>query len=64
MAFARVYVGAHHPGDVLTGLVLGAVVAVAVNRLTVRSVTAVVDRLARSPLGPFIARSGEESERA
>lgn len=27
MAFARVYVGAHYPGDVLAGLVLGSVVA-------------------------------------
>ncbi len=64
MAFARVYVGARDPGDVLAGLVLGAVVAVAVNRLTVRPVTALVDRLVRSPLGPLIARSGDELERA
>jgi membrane-associated phospholipid phosphatase len=28
MAFARVYVGAHYPGDVLAGLVIGAAVAV------------------------------------
>ncbi|MEP6851046.1 MAG: phosphatase PAP2 family protein [bacterium] len=27
MAFARVYVGAHYPGDVVAGLILGAVVA-------------------------------------
>ncbi len=64
MAFARVYVGAHYPGDVLAGLVLGAAVAVAVNRLTVRRVTALADRLVRSPLGPFVARSGDEFERA
>lgn len=29
MAFARVYVGAHYPGDVLAGLALGALVAAA-----------------------------------
>lgn len=34
MAFARVYVGAHYPGDVLAGLALGAAVA-AVGRLVV-----------------------------
>jgi undecaprenyl-diphosphatase len=28
MAFARVYVGAHYPGDVLAGLVIGAAVAI------------------------------------
>jgi undecaprenyl-diphosphatase len=29
MAFARVYVGAHYPGDVVAGLALGAAVAAA-----------------------------------
>lgn len=57
MAFPRVYVGAHYPGDVLAGLVLGVGGAVAVNRLTVRPVTAVVDRLVRSPLGPPVVRA-------
>jgi undecaprenyl-diphosphatase len=28
MAFARVYVGAHYPGDVLAGLIIGAAVAI------------------------------------
>jgi undecaprenyl-diphosphatase len=28
MAYARVYVGAHYPGDVLAGLVIGAAVAI------------------------------------
>jgi len=64
MAFARVYVGAHYPGDVLAGLGLGVFVAVAVNRLAVRPVIALVDRLVRSPLGPLVARSGEDLERA
>jgi len=64
MAFARVYVGAHYPGDVLAGLGLGVFVAVAVNRLAVRPVIALVDRLVRSPLGPLVARIGDELERA
>src|SRR2546428_463519 len=32
MAFARVYVGAHYPGDVVAGLALGGVTAFVVNR--------------------------------
>lgn len=45
MAFSRVYVGVHYPGDVAAGLVLGAVVAVACytlgGRLLARAVQAV-----------------------
>lgn len=64
MAFARVYVGAHYPGDVVAGLVLGVAVAVVVTRVAVRPVSALLDRLVRSPLGPLIARSGDELGRA
>ncbi len=64
MAFARVYVGAHYPGDVLAGLALGAVVATAVNRLGVGPVSALVNYLVRSPLRPLVARGGDEPERA
>jgi undecaprenyl-diphosphatase len=43
MAFTRVYVGAHYPGDVVAGLALGAAVAV-LGHLTV---TPLVERFAR-----------------
>ncbi|MBA3652696.1 MAG: phosphatase PAP2 family protein [Actinobacteria bacterium] len=64
MAFARVYVGAHYPGDVVAGLVLGAVIAAAVNRLAGRIVAQLLDRLARTALGPLIRSGGAEAERA
>jgi len=51
MAFARVYVGAHYPGDVLAGLALGAVVAAAGHVLLVPVLGRLVERLATTPLG-------------
>jgi undecaprenyl-diphosphatase len=55
MAFARVYIGAHYPIDVLAGLVLGGCVA-GLGWLTIRvPLTAVVSRAATSPLRPLVA---------
>jgi membrane-associated phospholipid phosphatase len=54
MAVTRVYVGAHSPGDVLAGLVLGGALA-AVGSLTVVPLLArLVDRLATSPIRPIV----------
>ena len=50
MAFARVYVGAHYPGDVVAGLALGATVTVAANQLGVRLIEAVVTAASKTPL--------------
>jgi undecaprenyl-diphosphatase len=45
MAFARVYVGAHYPGDVLAGLALGGAVAVAGRYVFVPVLHRIIDRL-------------------
>ena len=48
MAFTRVYVGAHYPGDVLAGLALGGVVAAAGAVLVVPTLTRIAERLSRT----------------
>lgn len=54
MAFARIYVGAHYPGDVLGGLALGGVVAVCGRYLIVPFFVRIVDRLSRTSIRPLL----------
>ena len=49
MAFTRVYVGAHYPGDVLAGLALGGGVAFAGALLVVPHLTRLAEYLTRTP---------------
>lgn len=64
MALTRVYVGAHYPGDVLAGLVLGSATAAGVHLLASGPMAALLGRLARSPLRPLIESDGGDLERA
>ncbi len=53
MAFARVYVGAHFPIDVLAGLAIGAVVALVV-QLAAPALAGLIRRLERTVLRPVL----------
>ena len=55
LAADRVYVGAHYPGDVLAGLVVGAVVALGGWALLHRPLIAAVAWLQHSRLRPLVA---------
>ncbi len=54
MGFARVYVGAHYPGDVAAGLAIGAALATMGGYLLVPWLTRVVHWLVRTPLRPLL----------
>ncbi len=56
MAFSRVYVGVHYPGDVLAGLALGAAVAAAGTPLVRRVLVPIGERIARTPAAPLLVK--------
>lgn len=56
MAFARVYVGAHYPGDVVAGLVVGAAVTSLGLLLARRPIEALVRRSEETKFRPLLVR--------
>lgn len=60
LAFARVYVGAHYPGDVAAGLALGAAVTLGGWGLLHRPATASLARLAHTPFRPLVTTRGHD----
>jgi membrane-associated phospholipid phosphatase len=54
MAFARVYVGAHYPGDVAAGLLLGATFTIAFSRLGARVFEPILTAVSKTPLRVLI----------
>jgi membrane-associated phospholipid phosphatase len=61
MAGARVYVGAHYPGDALAGLAFGAAVGVLGGWLLIGPLTRLVNRLSSTALRPLLTSTPSQA---
>lgn len=60
LAFARVYVGAHYPHDVVAGLALGALVVIIVGQIAARPLLLwLLNALATTSLRPLLTSQGQ-----
>jgi membrane-associated phospholipid phosphatase len=62
MAFARVYVGAHYPGDVAAGLVLGACATTALSRFAPLVIEPLLRVLLKTPLRKMVTANASGTD--